>query len=483
VPATRTLRRPFEAVTPVERPRRILVVDDAEGIRAYLANLLELRGYQVDTAEDGRRALALLEAGADPDVVLMDVMMPGMDGLETLRRMHEGWPKLPIVIVSVVGRASTIVQAMQLGAADYLNKPFEEEELDATLRLVLERRELEQERNRLLDELEEGTRTVGWQSEAMHGVRELVEQIADTDVQVLITGESGVGKEVVAREIHRRSPRAIRPFVKVNCAALPEDLLESELFGYERGAFTGAVSRKPGKFEVADTGTMFLDEIGEMSPPLQAKLLQVLQDATFARLGGNREIRVDVRVLCATNRSLEHMVKAGTFREDLYYRLNVVDIRIPPLRERRDEIPVLVDAFLRRYAAKYGKPPRKASAAMLRVMERYAFPGNVRELENLVKRVVVLQSEDTVIADMLGGDRTKRGASDRFRAVVDELAATAGHVPLKEVGHRAALEAERVAIERVLGRTQWNRKAAARMLGVSYKTLLQKIRECELDEG
>jgi two-component system response regulator AtoC len=481
VPTVRgNVRRGGEPVA-VERPRRILVVDDAEGIRTYLANLLELRGFQVDTAEDGRRALALLESGADPDVVLMDVMMPGMDGLETLRRMHERWPRLPIVILSVVGRASTIVQAMQLGAADYLNKPFEEEELEATLRVVLETRELEQERTRLLEELEEGTRAVGWSGEAMRAVRALIEQISATDVTVLITGESGVGKEVVARELHRRSTRANRPFVKVNCAALPEDLLESELFGYERGAFTGAVSRKPGKFEVADTGTMFLDEIGEMSPKLQAKLLQVLQDATFSRLGGNREIRVDVRVLTATNRALEEMVKAGAFREDLYYRLNVVDVRIPPLRERREEIPVFVDAFLRRYAVKYGKPHRKPSAALIKTMERYPFPGNVRELENLIKRVVVLESEDSVLADLLGGDRRKN-AGDRFERVVEELAATAGQLPLKEVGRRAALEAERATIDRVLHRTQWNRKSAARVLGVSYKTLLQKIKECELEE-
>jgi DNA-binding NtrC family response regulator len=477
----RQLRRGAEPAA-ASRGRRILVVDDAEGIRTYLASLLELRGFQVDTAEDGRRAIALLEAGADPDVVLMDVMMPGMDGLETLRRMHERWPTLPIVILSVVGRASTIVQAMQLGAADYLNKPFEEEELEATLRVVLETRELEQERTRLLDELEEGTRAVGWHGEAMRGVRALIEQIAATDVTVLITGESGVGKEVVARELHRRSTRVKRPFVKVNCAALPEDLLESELFGYERGAFTGAVSRKPGKFEVADTGTMFLDEIGEMSPPLQAKLLQVLQDATFSRLGGNREIRVDVRVLCATNRSLEEMVKAGTFREDLFYRLNVVDVRIPPLRERREEVPVLVEAFLRRYAMKYKKTPRKPSASLMKVMERYPFPGNVRELENLMKRIVVLQSEETVLADLLSGDRGK-GADDRFQVVIDELAATAGQLPLKEVGRRASMEAERAAIDRVLHRTQWNRKAAARVLGVSYKTLLQKIRECGLEEA
>lgn len=477
----RTLRRGAVSAS-VEKGRRILVVDDAEGIRTYLASLLELRGFQVDTAEDGRRALALLDAGANPDVVLMDVMMPGMDGLETLRRMRERWPSLPIVILSVVGRASTIVQAMQLGAADYLNKPFEEEELEATLRIVLETRELEHERSRLLEELEEGTRTVGWHGEAMRGVRELIDQVAATDVTVLITGESGVGKEVVARELHRRSTRAKRPFVKVNCAALPEDLLESELFGYERGAFTGAGARKPGKFEVADTGTMFLDEIGEMSPPLQAKLLQVLQDSTFARLGGNREIRVDVRMLCATNRALEEMVKAGTFREDLFYRLNVVDVRIPPLRERREEVPVLVDAFLRRYAMKYKRPWRKPSAALMKVMERYSFPGNVRELENLMKRIVVLQSEETVLADLVNGDRGK-GADDRFQIVIEELAATAGQLSLKEVGRRASLEAERAAIDRVLHRTQWNRKAAAGVLGVSYKTLLQKIRECGLEEA
>jgi len=481
MPAQRPTRHGSDPL-PSAHARRVLVVDDAEGIRTYLANLLELRGFQVDTAEDGRRAMALLDAGANPDVVLMDVMMPGMDGIETLRRMRERWPRLPIVILSVVGRASTIVQAMQLGASDYLNKPFEEGELEATLRVVLETRELEQERSRLLETLEEGTRTVAWHGEAMRGVRAVIEQIAVTDVTVLISGESGVGKELVAREIHRRSPRANRPFVKVNCAALPEDLLESELFGYERGAFTGAVSRKPGKFEIADTGTMFLDEIGEMSPPLQAKLLQVLQDATFSRLGGNREIRVDVRVLCATNRTLEQMVAEGTFREDLYYRLNVVDVRIPPLRERRDEVSGFVEMFLHRYSIKYGKPLRKPSPALVRAMERYAFPGNVRELENLIKRVVVLESEDSVVAELLGGDRM-HGAAERLQIVIEELAATAGLLPLKEVARRASLEAERATIDRILQRTQWNRKAAARLLGVSYKTLLQKIRDCGLEEA
>ena len=463
------------------RPRRVLVVDDAEGIRSYLANLLEMHGYHVDTAEDGRRALALLEGGAAPDVVLMDVMMPGMDGLETLRRVREIDPQLPVVILSVVGRASTIVEAMQAGAADYLNKPFEEEELEATLQLVLEVRALEDERERLLGELDGDSRGVVWQGQALRRVRETIEQIAGANVTVLIQGESGVGKEVVARAIHQASPRADRPFVKVNCAALPEDLLESELFGYERGAFTGAGARKPGKFEVADGGTMFLDEIGEMSSALQAKLLQVLQDSTFARLGGNREIRVDVRVICATHQPLAEMVARGAFREDLFYRLNVVDLHIPPLRERREEIPLLVDTFLRRFALRYGKPRRTPSAALMRAFDRYPFPGNIRELENLIKRVVVLESEESILEELLAGHRVRQRPS-RLAGLIDELEASAGQVPLKEVGRRAAQEAERETIDRVLHRTQWNRKQAARLLGVSYKTLLQKIRECGIEE-
>jgi len=459
----------------------MLVVDDAEGIRTYLANLLELQGYQVDTAEDGRRALALLEAGAAPDVVLMDVMMPGLDGIETLRRLREIDPHVPVIVLSVVGKASTIVEAMRLGAVDYLNKPFEEEELEATLRSVLERRELERERERLLAELQDGAPGAVWQGLAMQRVRQLVDQVAPVNVTVLIQGESGVGKEVVARALHEGSPRVKHAFVKVNCAALPEDLLESELFGYERGAFTGAVSRKPGKFEVADQGTIFLDEIGEMSPGLQAKLLQVLQDATFSRLGGNREIQVDVRVVCATHRPLVQMVATGEFREDLYHRLNVVDIQVPPLRERRAEIPPLVESFLQRFALKYGRPERRPSAALMRALDRYAFPGNIRELENLIKRVVVLESEEPVLEELLAGDRIRRGAS-RLSTLIEELAASAGQVPLKEVGRLVALEAEKEAIDRVLARTQWNRKKAARLLGVSYKTLLQKIRECGLEE-
>ncbi len=473
--------RPLAGGRASRKPRRVLVVDDAEGVRTCVASLLELRGYQVDSADGGRRALELLEAGAAPDVVLLDVMMPGMDGLETLRRIRAGWPELPVVMLSVVARTTTIVEAMQLGAADYLNKPFEEEDLDAALRSVLERSDLERERERLVRESADDAVAL-WESEPMQRIEHVLEQIADTDVTVLIHGESGVGKEIVARAVHARSTRASKPFVKVNCAALPSDLLESELFGFERGAFTGAVARKAGKFEIADGGTIFLDEIGEMSPSLQAKLLQVLQDASFSRLGGNQEIRVDVRVVSATNRDLEQMVRQGGFREDLYFRMNVVNVHIPPLRERREEIPGLVDLFLRRYSARYRKPLPELSSSFLRQLERHPFPGNVRELENMMKRIVVLGSERAVRDELqAGGERRSEHSRKLLEGLITELEETAGELPLREVGQRAALEAEREAIERVLFSTNWNRKQAARVLNVSYKTLLQKIRECGLE--
>jgi two-component system response regulator AtoC len=464
-----------------ERRRlRALVVDDAEGIRTYLANLLELKGYDVDTAEDGRCALALLEGGANPDVVILDVMMPGLNGLETLKRIHEFDEDIPVVILSVVGTASTIVDAMRLGAIDYLNKPFEEEELELTLEKVLESRSLERERERLAEQVVDYSDVV-WGSEAMQRIKTVLEQVADTDVTILIHGESGVGKEIVARTSHDISPRANKPFVKVNCAALPDELLESELFGYEKGAFTGAVGRKQGKFETAHRGTIFLDEIGEMSPPLQAKLLQVLQDSEFTRLGGNKEVRVDVRVVCATNRQLDEMVSEGTFREDLFFRLNVVNVAIPPLQERREEIPLLVEHFIRRFSIRYGKPRIELSDRLKAAFQEYPFPGNVRELENMIKRIIVLESEDSILTEIARPPAGMlRGPSPLFDWI-EEVEEKAGEIPLREVGRRAALEAERETIGRVLDHTNWNRKLAARMLGVSYKTLLQKIRGCGLE--
>ena len=457
---------------------RALVVDDAESIRSYLASLLELKGFEVDTAEDGRKAVCLLEEGAAPDVVLLDVMMPGEDGLATLARMRELDPDVPIVMLSVVGTAATIVEAMRLGASDYLNKPFEEEELEASLMRLI-KREKRPGRNRKRNSLIPEEESWVWHSVAMRRIREVIDQIGDTDVTVLIQGESGCGKEIVARAVHAGSTRKDFPFVKVNCAALPEDLLESELFGYEAGAFTGATGRKPGRFELANRGTMFLDEIGEMSPGLQAKLLHVLQEGTFSRLGSNEEMAVDVRVVCATHRPLLEMVADRTFREDLYFRLNVVGVEVPPLRQRAEEIPVFTEAFLRRYAAEYEKPVPQLSDRLLSALEAYEYPGNVRELENLIKRLVVLESEESILSDLEGTRR--QGRAGAFEAVLAEVESTAGDLPLREVGRRVAIQAERETIGLALDKTRWNRKQAARMLGVSYKTLLQKIRDCGLD--
>jgi len=467
-----------------EGPRtpRALVVDDAEGMRAYLAALLETRGFDVDTCDDGGRALSLLESGADPNVILLDVMMPGTDGLAALGRIREMWPEVPVLMVSVVGKASTIVQAMQLGAADYLTKPFEEAELDAALdRLGLHSSGFGRQGTEHSG-VTDASQTV-WVSRAMREIRSVIEQIADTDVTVLIQGESGAGKEIVAREVHAVSNRVEGPFVKVNCAALPTNLLESELFGYEKGAFTGANGRKQGKFELANGGTIFLDEIGEMCPALQAKLLQVLQDSEFTRLGGNREVHVDVRVVCATNRDLVEMVASGSFREDLYFRLNVVAINIPPLRERREEIPLLVETFLARYAVLYERPHTGLSQRLIEAMNSHDFPGNVRELENMIKRVIVLESEDSILAELSRprANRTERRA--QLDAMLEEIEETAGELPLREVGRRFAQEVEREAIEHMLNLTGWNRKQAASRLGISYKTLLQKIRSCAVEIG
>ncbi len=343
-------------------------------------------------------------------------------------------------------------------------------------------------------------------SNQMREVLELVGRVADTDVTVLVRGESGTGKELVARAVHDASPRRERTFVKVNCAALPAELLESELFGFERGAFTGAIQHKPGKFEFANHGTMFLDEISEMSAPLQSKLLQVLQDGEFARLGGRQDVRVDVRVVAATNRDLEAAVAEGQFREDLFFRLNVVCITLPPLRQRRDEIPTLTDHFLRRYAEHYNKAPLALATDTMRLFVEYDWPGNVRELENLIKRMVILGSDTAIrrdVADAIAGRSLRVGPIPALQTpsvLADAVgpkppAAAAPPKPtappppaplsgsLKDIGRHAAREAERELIFRTLQQTRWNRREAAEILGISYKALLYKIKEAELDKA
>ena len=470
----------------VPRRQQVLVVDDAEGIRAYLSNLLPMKGFDVLLAEDGARAIEILEGGARPDLIILDVMMPGMDGLQTLERIKQIRHQIPVIMLSVVGKAATIVEAMSLGAADYLNKPFEEEELELAMGRVLETQDLVEERNQLRERLrehEDRERVLYlWSSEKMSRIHEILEQVADADVTVLIHGESGVGKEVVARTLHDLSDRSESAFVKVNCAALPEELLESELFGYERGAFTGASGRKAGKFELADGGSIFLDEIAEMSPALQAKLLQVLQDGEFAPLGGQRDVHVDVRTVAATNRNLEEMVREGGFREDLFYRLNVVNVWVPPLRERKQEIPIFTEHFMQRYSHRYGRTLHPMSERLRKAFLEYPWPGNVRELENMVKRIVVLQSEDAIADEILGHGRRLETPAQTMERIATEADVDEG-ASLREIGRRAARDAEREALRRVLYQTNWNRKKAAKILEVSYKTLLQKIKECGLSDS
>jgi two-component system response regulator AtoC len=447
----------------------VLVVDDDESTRGYLSTLLASRGFATRTAASGTEALALVAAGQAPDAVLLDLVMPGLGGMETLERMRGMAPRLPVVILSAVGQASTVVEAMRRGASDYLTKPFADEELDLVIKKAMEQRRLQDEvrsLRRRLDAHGEAPDIITVNSGLLR-LKETARQVADTEATILLLGESGVGKEVFARFVHASSRRRERPFVRINCAALPHDLLESELFGYERGAFSGAHREKPGKLELAEGGSILLDEIGDMSPSLQAKLLHVLQDGEFSRLGATRSLRVDARVLASTNRRLEEAMAAGSFREDLYFRLNVIRLEIPPLRERRDDIPLLARHFLRQYAESHHTAARDLPERLGEALQRYDWPGNVRELENVIQRYVVLGDLDQALAEL----RPKRPASAPTRA--------AGS--LKQVGTRAAEAAEQDVVRRVLKETRWNRREAARQLRISYKALLNRLKRWNLD--
>ncbi|WNG37847.1 sigma-54-dependent Fis family transcriptional regulator [Archangium minus] len=394
----------------------VLVVDDEEQVRTFLAELLSSSGYQVRCASSGSQALEMLSGGSF-DVVLLDVMMPEMSGLEVLRRYRASGGGAPVIVLSALSGAEDAMRAMKLGASDYLSKPFSNDELeDAMSRALGSRMPARQGSagaqvaSAATKEESSGERVLISHSPAMRRVRALVERIADTDVPVLLLGESGTGKEVIAREVHARSNRRNRPFIKVNCAALPGELLESELFGHERGAFTGATAEKPGKFELADQGTIFLDEIGEMAIRLQAKLLQVLQDEEFFRVGGKKSVRVDSRVVVATNRDLEREIELGNFREDLFYRLNVVAIRLPALRERPEDIVPLTDHFLKKYGRQYMSGVAELPPEVLRAFTEYEWPGNVRELENMVRRLCVLKDPTLVLDELRAGGRAPASA-------------------------------------------------------------------------
>jgi two-component system response regulator AtoC len=498
------------ATEPAAPARRasIAVVDDDSGFAGYLRTFLAMRGYEARAYTRGDEIVAAIRQGQPPDIVLLDVAMPGMDGLQTLKALKEGRPELQVIMLSGGAQTNVIVEAVRLGAADYVVKPGDPEglgeiALDSAIKSAIERTRLASElsdlRRQLSDDQSEAF--IGWgESPAMRHVALIIEQVADSDVTVLIRGESGTGKELVARAIHQRSTRKQRPFVKVNCAALPAELLESELFGHEKGAFTGAATTRIGKFEQAHTGTIFLDEIGEIKPALQAKLLHVLQDAEFTKLGSNKKINVDVRVVAATNRDLEKMMIEGEFREDLYYRLKVIEAMVAPLRDRQDEIRQLTDFFITRYSLRYNRPVRPLSDELRARFMDYSWPGNVRELENMIKRFVILQDEQMVIREV-SRPRPARQASaapayagaasypgPRAASDDDDEADAPDAAPLvpgrrlADVAREAALVAERAVIGDTLRQVQWNRRKAAELLGVSYKTLLTKIKETGLEQ-
>ena len=451
---------------------RLLVVDDEEPQRLMLTSILGRAGFTVVAVADGEEALGRLERAAF-DLVLTDQRMPRMDGLELLERTRRLQPELPVVLMTAFGTVSTAVEAMKRGAADYLTKPFERDELLLVVEKAIRQRRLEDEVASLHGALKDRYRmeNIIGASAAMQQVFSLIDRVSYTDVPVLIGGESGTGKELVARAVHQRSSRASGPFVALNCAAVPETLLESEFFGHERGAFTGATRAHAGRFEQADGGTLFLDEIGSMRIDLQAKLLRAIQEREVQRLGSSGTLEIDVRLVAATSEDLEQAIRQRTFREDLYYRLNVVPIQIPPLRERTDDVPLLVDHFLDASARKFARERVNPTPEVLDVMQRYPWPGNVRELENCVERMTILAQGTRLVLDDLPpvlrrGPQALSGNLHGFDLTVDG-------VRLEEL--------ESHLIRQALERTRGSLGPAARLLGISYKTLQYRVRKYGLE--
>ncbi|HEX8796777.1 MAG TPA: sigma-54 dependent transcriptional regulator [Polyangiaceae bacterium] len=447
---------------------RILIVDDESNARAALSEILGEEGYATETAADGFKALGKLEEFG-PDVILTDLKMPGLDGIAFMEKARAAAPGAVFVVMTAFGTISSAVDAMRKGAENYLLKPLDPGALGAVVERAMEKAKLLQETQRLRDRLRERNAFshIVSSDPKMNAVLELVAQVGPSRASVLITGESGTGKELIAEAIHLASPRAKAPFVRLHCAALSESLLESELFGHERGAFTGAVGRRDGRFKAADGGTLFLDEIGEVSPAVQVKLLRFLQEKTFERVGGNETLRVDTRVIAATNRDLGAEIKKGTFREDLFYRLNVVTIELPPLRERRGDIPTLASFFLRRYAAENGKHIDTLSADALATLRDYAWPGNVRELENAIERAVVLCDGPVVQKGHLPSSVVP--SEDR-----------GGPPPIPGT---TIADLERYAILKTLEACGGSTSKAATVLGVSPRKIQYKLHEYAKEEG
>jgi len=453
----------------------ILLVDDEPSVLRYTKTLLEIENYHVETAASGEEALQRMNRSPAPNLIVLDLVMPGMDGLQTLESCKKLRPEQKVVMISCINDTNKIVQAIQMGASDYVTKPFLSPQFQGTIRKALggvtqSKTPIEENarRSEIVDELSDGFFFLA-ASPAMKQIRAQAALIAKVNVPVLLLGESGVGKEILGRLIHKMSVRAHRSMVKVNCAALPADLLESELFGYEAGAFTGAGKSKPGKFELAHKGTILLDELGEMSAGLQAKLLHVLQDGTFSRLGGRANVQVDARVLAATNIDVKKAIAERKLREDLYYRMNAFTLTVPPLRERREEIPFLLRYYMDNLARQFGKDAIPISAKLEQECLRYHWPGNLRELGNLVKRYLVLEDENQLIDELQ--TRSRDGVGD------DGATSASGHGGLKALVRSLKDDAEAREIQRALDDANWNRKVAASELNISYKALLYKIKQ------
>lgn len=444
-------------------PEQILIVDDEPAILTTLSGVLKDEGYQVETAGNGQEAMRSLARSISPALVLLDIWMPGQDGLEILRKLKEQHPLLTVVIMSGHGSIETAVRAIKLGAYDYIEKPISLEKVVLIVRHAIREQLLETENRTLRAQLERKYRIVG-ESTAIQRLREQIRKAGPSNSRVLICGENGTGKELVARAIHLQSGRREAPFVEINCAAIPETLIESELFGHERGAFTGANSLKRGRFEIADGGTLFLDEIADMSLPTQAKVLRALQEQVFNRVGGNEQIRVDVRVIAASNKNLSEQIKGGSFREDLFYRLNVIPLQVPPLRERREDIPLLVNHFMEELSGEQGIRPKEVSPEALTALQRYGWPGNVRELRNIVERLMIMCPAYKILA----GDIPSfvEGHSKEASVLFDPIGS------LREVRNRF----EREYILERLQANQYNVQKTAEELQIERTYLYRKMK-------
>jgi two-component system response regulator AtoC len=455
----------------------VLLAEDEPEVRNYLEMALRGQGYAIETADDGEEALEILGNNPRISAVLLDIVMPRLDGLETLREIRKTNSSIPVIMVSGASSPLNVVDAMRNGANDFLGKPVNHSDLRKALRSMLE------PKTPVTASVDAAPLPIGkniffGDNSQMKEIHALLPQIGWSDAPSLILGETGVGKEVLARELHAHSPRCKKPFLKVNCAALPSELVESELFGYERGAFTGAFQKKPGMFELADEGTIFLDEIGDMDFKLQAKLLQVLQDQEFQRLGGKETVRVDVRVIAATHKDLQKAMDEETFRSDLYYRLNVINVAIPPLRERKDDIPRLADFLLQKHSQ--GNPVPPIPPVLRDALVNYSWPGNIRELENIMRKLAILRNPDAVVRELTASaarQRTHKGLQLESATPVNGANKT-----ILEQVHKAKNEAESAAIIAALESTHWNRKQAAVVLKIDYKALLYKMKKLGIDD-